>query len=470
MNSFERSILIDCDRQTLFNYHAAPGAINRLIPPWENIRFLKRGDSLDIGTEVLIRQYLFGFPVNWKARHTKLESPTEFEDTQIQGPFRSWVHTHRFEPEGSDSTRMIDRVNYQLPLFGGWTDGWLIRPKLEAMFRYRHQTTASDMRLKRFIDSLANKPRYRIGVTGSTGLIGRRLVDLISVLGHEPIRILRPKSIDNPIDFPSNAARAIWNDIDGGFDSQLVNELDAVVHLAGASLASSRWTEKVKRKLRSSRVETTQRLVADLLRLPSPPKALICASGVGYYGDCKDMIADESSPAGSDFLAELAKDWEEAAYQYQNSGGRVAIGRLGVVLDPRAGALSKLLLPFRFGVGGKFGAGSQYWSWIDVDDAAAGLLALAVSRGCEGAYNLTAPQSVTNREFAATLARVLGRPAFLPIPETLLRWTLGEMADGMLLTSTRAESRRLNLLGFPYRSPTLSECLAHLLGFPTSAA
>ena len=322
----------------------------------------------------------------------------------------------------------------------------------------------ADLRLQNFLKLHTMGRKLRVVITGSTGMIGRRLEDLISVLGHEAVRILRPTTVDRVDEFPVSSRTVTWQPDQGFSDPSCMENLDAVIHLAGKGIASTRWTDSVKRSLRESRIEGTQALVRDLCKLGSPPKALVSASGVGYYGDHSSEVVDETVGPGDDFLACLARDWESAAQTFEGSGNRVAVGRLGMALHPRQGALAKLLVPFRLGLGGPSGNGNQYWSWIHVDDAAAGFLYLAANPSCTGAYNLVAPEQTDNRTFTRTLGRVLNRPSLLPAPSFALRFMLGEMADAMLLASTRAHCRRLLDDGFPFRACKLEDCLRQLLG------
>ncbi len=465
MPSFEHSSSIDGDRQDLFQYHANPGALNRLIPPWENIAIERRSDSLVVGSEVVIRNSLFGVPVRWHARHTGLQAPDSFQDIQLSGPFKSWVHDHVFESRGNGQSILHDRVQFETK-FGslGKLGLPLVRSKLQAMFAFRHRTTQADLSLQSFLRQHTANRILRIGVTGSTGLIGRRLIDLISVLGHQAVRILRPASIDRMQEFPLSSKAVLWRPGTGFSDEPVMQNLDAVIHLAGKGIASTRWTDSAKRAIRKSRVEGTQALVRDLCKLDSTPKAFVCASGVGIYGDRSSEVLDETTPPGNDFLSELARDWESAAMEFAAAGNRVAIGRLGIALHPRQGALAKLLIPFQLGVGGPVGNGRQYWSWIHVDDAAAAFLYLAANPTCAGAYNLVAPEQTDNRTFSKILGKVLHRPSLLPAPAFALRIVLGEMADAMLLASTRANCRRLIDEGFPFRATNLEDCLGHILG------
>jgi uncharacterized protein len=466
MQNFEYASAIDSDVQSLFEYHANPGALNRLIPPWENITIQQRSDSLIVASEVILKNSLFGLPVTWRARHTELNPPESFQDIQLSGPFKTWIHDHHFQSDGTGRSTLQDRIRFEMK-FGliGTVASPMVLAKLKAMFAYRHRTTQADLCLQNFLKPFTSNRPLRIGVTGSTGMIGHRLVDLISVLGHRAVRILRPTSLDRAQDFPISATAVVWQPGRGFSDNATMQDLDAVIHLAGMGIASGRWTAASKQSIRASRIEGTKQLVGDLCNLGTPPKAFVCASGVGFYGDRSADILDESESAGGDFLAKLAVDWESAASGFERSGNRVVIGRLGIALHPRQGALSKLLLPFRIGLGGPIGSGRQYWSWIDIDDAAAGFLYLAANPKCIGVYNLVAPEQTDNRTFSKTLASVLFRPSLLPAPSFALRILLGEMADAMLLSSTRAHCKRLVDEGFPFRSPSLKDCLRHVLGY-----
>ena len=470
MFEFELSQTLACSQQDLFQYHARPGALNRLIPPWERVQIEQRSDSLEVGSEVVLRNSIFGIPVRWRARHTGLDEPRSFQDIQLSGPFKTWQHDHLFETVNSAQSRLTDRVHFEMK-FGslGRIGLPVVRSKLSAMFRYRHRTTQADLELQDYLSGYCSTGPLKIGVTGSNGMIGRRLVDLISVLGHHAIRIIRPDSTVQSATFPLSSSQVLWDRKKGFSDSKQVEGLDAVIHLAGKGIASVRWTDTNKKAIRDSRVEGTSALVRDLSKLRTPPAAFVSASGVGVYGDRGDRILDESISFGIGFLADLARDWEAAAGEFAKTGNRVAVGRLGIALHPLDGALSKLLTPFCLGVGGRIGSGRQYWGWIDIDDAAAAFLTLALNPSCEGPYNLVAPEQVTNQTFAKTLGKVLRRPSLVPAPAIAMRFLLGEMADSMLLASTRASSKRLQELAFPFRNPSLEGCLRHVLGRPLVA-
>lgn len=466
MPEFTAESLIPCSRDEVFSYHQAPGALERLIPPWESIEIAKSASSIDVGQEVELRQKIFGFSTTWRARHTELHPPERFEDQAIQSPFRSWIHRHEFEQVGPEQCRLIDRVQYELPIpwLSGFADGWL-RGQLRAMFQCRHAVTRDDLsaskRFSPWINAHGRMPK--IGVTGASGLIGQRVVALAAVLGWEVIRIQRPESRPNR-SARMEYARSVVLDPTQPQPPEALSGLDAVVHLAGFGIAEHRWRPETKQRIRDSRVTATRRLVESLQLLKAPPRVLVSASGIGFFGDSGQRLCNESSPKGQGFLADLASEWEAAAAAYTTSGNRVVQARMGMVLHPRQGALASMLPLASWGLGGPLGNGNQYWPWVHVDDAATILLHSVVNPGLEGPIHVTAPQAVTQRVFAQTLGRVLHRPAFLPAPAWGLRLGLGEMADALLLASNRVETPKLLGSGYPFRYPELEGALQHLLG------
>ncbi len=472
MPVFSASTQLDFPQESVFQYHATRGAIDRLIPPWEAVTIAERTDSLRVGSEVVLVNRQFGISQRWLARHTRLEPNSLFEDTLVRGPFRRWVHEHRFEAIDSHRSRLTDSIQFELPLapLSHVAMPW-VRSKLQAMFRYRHRTTADDLsamqRLSTITDAMpltnAKHRPPRIAVTGSSGLIGRRVIEMACVFGWDVVRIVRPGTKLPQGAFPTGVGVA---QIESSTDSDriLLEDLDAVIHLSGFGIAEKRWTAEVKKKISDSRMRSTGQLIQFCKSLNQPPRALVSASGVGYFGDAGDRECREDGPPGTGFLADLASDWESAAMAYEADGGRVALSRFAMVLHPRFGALAPLLTPFRLGLGGPMGSGQQYWPWVHIDDAANILLHLAVNPECNGPYHAAAPEPPTNREFARTLAGVLHRPSILPVPSFALRLLLGEMADSLLLASARTTTDRLLASGYAFRFPTLRGALTALLG------
>ncbi len=298
----------------------------------------------------------------------------------------------------------------------------------------------------------------KIAITGASGLIGSALVPFLTTGGHEVVRLVRRA--------PAGPAEAAWDPVRGTVDRGALDGVDAVVHLAGESIAEGRWTDAKKEKLRSSRLGPTRGLAEALASLPRPPKVLVSSSAVGYYGDRGDAWLDETSAAGADFLGRLAAEWERAAQPAADAGTRVVNLRTGIVLSPKGGALRKMLTPFKAGVGGVLGPGTQYMSWIAIDDLLGAVHHALVTDGLAGPVNAVAPEPVTNEAFTKTLARVLGRPAIAPVPAFALRLLFGEIADAALLSSTRVRPGRLLATGYRFRFTDLESALRHLLGRP----
>jgi hypothetical protein len=297
----------------------------------------------------------------------------------------------------------------------------------------------------------------RIAVSGSGGLIGAEVVSALSAGGSEVVRLVRRE--------PLPEERAVrWDPEKGIADPAGLAGLDAVVHLAGENIASGRWNAARKAAIRESRVEGTRLLCDALAALPEPPKTLVCASAIGFYGDRGADLLTEGSPAGTGFLPGVCREWEAATAPAAKKGIRVVNLRIGVVLAPKGGALSRMLPLFRAGFGGVLGNGKQYVSWVTLDDLPGIVLHILANGDLRGPVNAVAPRPVTNREFTEALGRVLSRPTLFPVPAFALRLAVGEMADALLLASARAVPRRLEETGYRFRFPELSGALRHLLG------
>ncbi|MCM2372619.1 TIGR01777 family oxidoreductase [Aporhodopirellula aestuarii] len=434
-----------------FAYHERPGCLGRLVPPWESVEIEHTDNSITEGSRVVLKTGLLGVPLRWRARHTRYLPPSLFADIQDSGPFAFWHHRHRFKSTGPTSSRLTDDVAYQVPLsgVGRLFGGGLVRKKLETMFAYRHRVTREDLALKAKYPS---EP-MTIAVSGATGLVGSSLCNLLGLLGHKVIAITRGKTGgDNEI--------AAWS-TDEEFEK--FNGVDVVVHLAGKSIASKRWTDSIKQEIRDSRVEKTRSLCERLAKLDRPPKTLICASATGFYGDRGDELLTESSASGKDFLADVSQEWEASCGAASEAGVRVVNTRFGIVLSPKGGALQQMLLPAKL-CGGSLGGGRQYWSWIALDDVLGGIVHVMHTESVSGPVNFVSPTPMTNREFAKTLGKVVGRPALFPAPATALRIGVGEMADALLLASTRVIPDRLITSGYEFRFRSLDETLRYLLG------
>jgi uncharacterized protein (TIGR01777 family) len=293
-------------------------------------------------------------------------------------------------------------------------------------------------------------------ISGSTGLIGSALIEVLQALNHRVTRLMR-----SPL--PSREPTVSWNPAAGTLNANEIDGFDAVVHLAGESIAAGRWTKSQKARILDSRVRSTALLSTTLANLSRPPQVLVCASASGYYGDRGDTILREDSGAGTGFLAEVCQQWESATDPAKKKGIRVVHLRTGIVLSSSGGALAKMLLPFKLGVGGVMGDGRQYWSWVALDDVIGAFHHALITVSLHGAVNVVAPAPVTNKEFSKTLGRVLSRPTIFPLPTFAARLALGEMADPLLFYSARIEPTRLLATGYKFHHLELEVALRDLL-------
>ena len=289
----------------------------------------------------------------------------------------------------------------------------------------------------------------KVAVTGASGLIGSALVSELENRGDQVLRIGRTARQEGDI---------VWDPMEGTLDPALIEAVDAVVNLAGETI-EGRWTAKKKKKILESRVKGTQLLSQTFQRLDTPPKIFVSSSASGFYGDRGEEILTESSTAGNGFLADVCKAWEAAADT--SSETRLAIARTGVVFDPSGGALQKLLIPIRLFFGGPLGGGKQWWPWITLADEVKALVHM-IDTDIEGPVNLVSPQPLRNKELTKQIAKALKRPAFIPAPAFALRALLGEMADGLLLSSSRILPEALEKSGFQFSSPDLQSALESL--------
>jgi uncharacterized protein (TIGR01777 family) len=443
----------------LFDWHARPGAFARLAPPWERIEVVGGFPEIAEGSRVTLRMAKGPLRLRWVAEHRQVRPGEGFQDVQVRGPFAFWAHDHLFERQEDGTSLLHDRIRFRPPAgaAGRLLMAASLRRDLERTFRYRHATTAADLELHA---GFRGRPRLRVAISGAGGLVGRTLAGLLTTGGHEVVRLVRTKPVGRA---PASPGTATWDPARGLDADASVEGLDALIHLAGEPIAGGRWTARRRGLIRASRVDATRNLVASLARLGRPPKVLVSASAVGFYGDRGDEAVDETAAAGTGFLADLCADLEQAALGADAIGTRAAVARLGVVLSPAGGLLARLLPIFRCGLGGRLGGGRQRLSWISVDDAAAALLHLLMTE-VEGPVNLTAPEAPSNRAFTARLAAVLRRPAILPVPAAALRLLFGRLADEMMLAGIAARPGQLEASGFRFRHSGLEAALRHLLG------
>jgi uncharacterized protein len=451
---FVRRTRIDAPAAEVFRWHARRGALERLTPPWAPVEIEEDSGGIEDGARVVLKIPVGPIHVRWIAEHRDYVEGRQFRDVQIEGPFARWEHTHRVEPDGADACFLEDHIEYALPLgaAGALIGHPLVRNLLERTFAYRHRITAQDIATHA---AYAGAPLH-VAVTGATGLVGSALIPFLRTGGHRLTRVVRSA--------PTRDDEIQWNPTTGSIDAARLEGVDAVVHLAGENIAAGRWTEAAKARIRESRGRGTQLLCESLARLHQRPKVLVCASAIGYYGDRGASVVDEDSGSGRGFLADVCRAWEAATAAASDAGIRVVHLRLGVVLSAAGGALATLLLPFRLCAGGRLGGGEQFMSWIALDDVLGAVLHAIRTDPLRGPVNAVAPHPVSNFEFTKTLGRVLRRPALLPVPAAAARLAFGEMADEMLLASTRVAPTRLTATRYAFRYPDLEAALRHTLG------
>ncbi len=297
-----------------------------------------------------------------------------------------------------------------------------------------------------------------IAIGGSTGMIGSLLKRLLEARGDRVKPLVRPSS-----KISAGDDQIQWDPASQTIQAQLLEGVDAVIHLGGENIASGLWTKERKKRLTDSRILSTTLLAKTLAQLEKKPEVFLCASGISIYGDGGDHLFDESHPPDNDFLADLAHQWEEATKPASDAGIRVVNMRIGVVLSLEGGALDKMLTPFRIGLGGRVGSGKQYLSWIEINDLAASILHCMDHDQLNGPVNLVAPSPATNKQFTKALGRALGRPTMVPLPAFIISLVFGEMGRSVLLGGTRGSSAKLEDSGFQFKHPELDSALNALL-------
>jgi uncharacterized protein (TIGR01777 family) len=292
-------------------------------------------------------------------------------------------------------------------------------------------------------------------VSGATGLIGSALVPRLEAEGHRVIRLSRSE--------PPSENTVRWDPERGTLDRARLEGVEAVVHLAGESIAEGRWNEEKKARIVESRAKGTRLLAEALAGLPAPPRVLVSASATGYYGERGNELLTEESAPGTSFLSTVCREWEAAADPAREAGIRVVHPRFGIVLSTEGGALAQTLPIFKLGAGGRIGSGRQYWSWVAIDDVVGSVLHSLTDESVEGPANVVTPDAPTNAEYTKVLGRVLGRPTLFPLPAPAARLALGEVADELLLASARVQPAKLESSGYRFLYPNLEGAFRHLL-------
>ncbi len=452
---FIKRSFINAPAEKVFDWHAREGAIRRLSPPWAPLQIISKTPGVDTGTQVRLKIKTGPVFSAWDAEHTACEPGRMFTDSQIRGPFKVWRHTHRFTPD-KDGCMLEDSIEFAMPFpldRSGLINAY-IRKDLNRIFNYRHAVTRRDVPLH--LSGKLPGP-LKIAVTGSSGLIGSNLVPFLTTGGHDVYTLVR-RSPD------PDKKEIFWNPEKGVLSEKDLEDFDAVIHLAGENIGEVRWTDAIKQRLTDSRVKGT-RLIADTLtRLKRPPSVFLCASAIGFYGNTGLDIVDESAAKGSQYISDMCEAWEAACEPARVSGIRTVNMRIGVVLSPQGGALSKVLTLFKCGLGATMGNGDQYVSWISLEDTLCAIHHLMADRTLDGPVNLSSPNPVTNSYYTKTLAKTLKRPAFLRVPESLIRARFSQMGDEILLSGSRIIPSKLLDSGYTFLHSDLTSSLTETLG------
>ncbi len=451
MPTFVRQSALPVGASALAAYHERPGALERLVPPWERVEVRSRtGDVYEGRAEMVIRSGLF--PIRWEAVHAGGVPGRFFVDRQGHGPFRTYAHTHTFVPVTDTTCELRDEIAWEAPFgaLGAWVGD--VEARLARGFAFRHRRTAED---------LARHAAFPLGpqrvlVSGASGLVGAQLIAFLQVGGHEVIRLVRRAP---------RAGEARWEPAQGVIDLAPVGKIDAVIHLSGESV-SKRWTPARKAEIIASREQSTLLLASALTKLETRPRVFISASAVGWYGDRgQEVLTEESTPGTTGFLPEVCRRWEDATKPAKDAGISVVNLRIGVVLSARGGALAELLPPVLAGVGGPLGAGTQMFPWIAIDDLVY-LVHWLLGAGLTGPIHATAPTPVSNALFMATIGKVTRRPTFLRLPAFVVATLFGEMGREVLLGGQNAVPARALAAGFRFTFPDLESAIRWELGKP----
>jgi len=459
MPHFTARSTLDAPVAEVFSWHTRPGAFERLQPPWEPSEVVERtGEGIRPGTTLTVRTKVAGTTQTLRAEHTRLEEPTLFEDVQRKGPFARWVHQHRFKTLDAGHTELEDHVDYALPLggLGRLAASGMAQTRLSRMFRHRHHLLAADLARHR---RAGLSPRTFL-IAGASGLIGTSLTAFLTTGGHTVRRLVRRRA--------HGSDEVSWDPSSRTLDPAALEGVDVVVNLAGAGVADARWTGERKALIRSSRVDTTSTLARALADAPEGPngqRVFLSPSATGYFGhDAGATPFVETSAAGSDFLASVCVDWEQAAAPARDAGVRVIHPRLGPVISARGGLLGKLVPLFRAGLGGRLGNGLQWMPFVAMEDVLGAFLFLVAEPQASGAFNLVAPEPVTNAAFTEILAHVLHRPKLAAVPRLAVKGVFGEMGEVAVLGGQRVVPAALQTSGFQWLLPTLEQSLRFELG------
>ena len=456
-HTFSKTSLLQAPLVEAFSWHERPGALERLVPPWDPLSIISSSGTIQNGAERILKMHIGPFPYRWHARHQGYEKNRQFQDIQVKGPLKYWCHSHEFKPrvDNRSCCYLIDTIEYKLPFspFGDLLIHNRVQNNLKRIFNYRHTVLNRDLKLHL---RYGQKP-LRILITGGNGIIGSNLIPFLTTGGHRVIRLVRDRS-------QVSQDTIFWEPTKGAIDLKRLENMDVAIHLGGESLGNGYWSVEKKEKISQSRIAGTRLLVDSFARLSAKPKVLLSASAIGFYGDRGEEELEESAAYGNDFISSVCQQWEAEAIKAESLGIRTCLLRIGVVLTPLGGALSKVLLPFRLGFGAKFGTGRQFLSWVSIEDVIGAIYFLMHRPQSSGPYNIVSPTPVRNLEYCRVLNACLNRKRLITLPSRMIRILFGQMGKEIILAGTRVYPERLTKEGYQFHQVSLKEHLEEQLG------
>lgn len=465
-NIFVKRSLITCNIHDLFDYHTRNGVLERLVPPWSNLNVVDQKGGINNGAISVFRINFGPITFKWVAKHFGYIQNLQFQDKMIKGPFKKWVHTHSFIPQGPNQCIIEDKINYT-PRFGKIGSKIIqkrIQNYLNQLFLYRSRILVNDT----ILEKITQEKGKSILITGSHGLIGSSLIPLLTSIGRHKITRLVRKVNNNNIDLLPGTNKEekkiiFWEPKYNKLDPPELEGFDIIIHLSGENIFG-RWTDIKKQRIFDSRVGSTKLLSHSLTKLSNPPSLLICASAIGYYGDRPSEYLTEDSNPGKGFLSEVCQKWEKATKEATEIGIRVVNTRFGVVLTPKGGILQKLLSPFKLGLGITIGNKDQYISWVSIEDVIKSIFYSITNTSIKGPINIVSPNPVTNLEFSDTLKKIFNPKLSMSINQNIPKLIFGEMSKEVLSTNTYVIPKKLVSTGYKFFNSELEDSLRFLLG------
>ena len=428
----------------IYDWHTRDGAFERLTPPWESLQVLGADGAFE-HRSVHLKLKRFGVPIYWTSHHKDVIPGRQFVDEQVKGPFKFWRHAHVFQPLSDARTKLIDEIDFKLPLspishlFGGRA----IKNDVMKMLAYRHTILKHDLQLQY---RLPLAPQV-IAISGTSGLIGSHLVPFLTAAGHVVKRLVRKQR-------PDWSYELCWDPEVGILDD--FSDVTMIIHLAGESVASLfRWNDQKKNRISRSRIRSTQALVQQLRDTPNQVSTFVCASAIGIYPSSQQIMT-EASPPGDRFLSRVVTDWESQCDPIRGSI-RVCNARFGTVLHPAGGMINRLKPLMNMGVLGRVADGSQYMSWVALDDALRAIYAMLAHPKLSGPINVVSPQPQPQKDWVKEWARHSFRPSFAPLPKRVVEQVMGEMGEELLLQSQRVFPKTLSDHQFQFQCSSMTD-------------